>query len=240
MNKDQGNHEMSIVTIAGQYGSMSDSIADHLARRLDWRLSNHDITTRVADKIGISEEEAVMHDEHAYGFFDRFLFHMAYNYPAVYAHDQLENPQIAIEQEKLCHEVQQLVIGEVAREGHVVIVGRGSQVLLADQQRVLHVRIVAPFAQRVQVTMQEACIDETRACRLVRRMDQRQSYFYRSRYKYDVNDPALYDLVLNTSVCDLDRQVDLICLALEHKALPSPALASTPAQLATISALSTH
>ena len=32
------------------------------------------------------------------------------------------------------------------------------------------------------------------------------------------DDPALYDLVVNTAVLDLDRIVDLVCLALEDKA----------------------
>jgi cytidylate kinase len=38
------------------------------------------------------------------------------------------------------------------------------------------------------------------------------------QYQRSVDDPLLYDLVVNTGILDLDSAVDLICLALQRKA----------------------
>jgi cytidylate kinase len=230
MSKQQNNCGMSVITISGQYGSGSDDIAAHLARRLHWQISNAEIITRVAAEVGLSETEAIVHDEHAFGALDRFLLFMTHSAPEVCFNSSIANPQIILGQEKLCHEVQQQVIGEIARTGQAVIVGRGAQVLLAGQRNVLHVRVVAPFTQRVQYVRRESYMKESAARTLVRKMDRKQAYFYQSCYHRDVDDPALYDLVINSSTLDLERQVDLICLALEHKALQLQQVIAVPVE----------
>ena len=112
----------------------------------------------------------------------------------------------------------QHVVRAAANTGHVVIVGRGGQFLLADRRDVLHLRIVAPLELRVAyVTRREE--PNINAARVrVQEKDRARDRNMQIQFHRKPDDPHLYDLVINTAVLDLDRIVDLICLALEDKA----------------------
>ena len=52
----------------------------------------------------------------------------------------------------------------------------------------------------------------------VQAKDRARERYMQTQYHCHHEDPHLYDLVIDTAVLDLDRSVDLICLALEFKA----------------------
>src|SRR5207245_11209947 len=110
------------------------------------------------------------------------------------------------------------IITAAATTGHVVIVGRGGQVLLADKRDVLHVRVVAPLEQRVAYVVLREGLDTEAARRRVQAKDQARTRYMQTRYRLQHEDPHLYDLVVNTSVLSLDSALDPICLALAGKA----------------------
>jgi CMP/dCMP kinase len=110
------------------------------------------------------------------------------------------------------------IITAAVTTGPVVIVGRGGQVLLADKRDVLHVRVVAPLEQRVAYAVRREGLDLEAARRRVQAKDHSRTRFMQTQYRSQHENPHLYDLVINTAVLDLDKAVDLICLALEGKA----------------------
>src|SRR5436309_10484681 len=57
--------QMRAVTISREYGSGGGEIAARLAERLGWHLVDHEVVVEVARVLGISEDEAEAHDEHA-------------------------------------------------------------------------------------------------------------------------------------------------------------------------------
>ncbi len=65
--------EMSAITISRQYGSGGGEIAARLAQRLDWQLIDHEIVAQVAHSLGITEEEAEVHDERVQSLIERAL-----------------------------------------------------------------------------------------------------------------------------------------------------------------------
>ncbi len=110
------------------------------------------------------------------------------------------------------------IITAATATGHVVIVGRGGQVLLADKRDVLHVRVVAPLEQRVAYVVRREGLDTEAARRRVQAKDQARTRYMQTQYESQHEDPHLYDLVINTAILPLDSVVDQICLALEGKA----------------------
>jgi cytidylate kinase len=99
-----------------------------------------------------------------------------------------------------------------------VIVGRAGQVLLAQRRDVLHVRVVAPLKQRITYVARREGLDEASAQVRVQLKDRDRARYLQMQYQRSVDDPLLYDLVVNTGILDLDSAVDLICLALQRKA----------------------
>jgi cytidylate kinase len=229
-------NQMRAVTISREYGSGGGEIAARLAWRLRWQLVDHALVERVASEFGTSQEEAETHDEHVQGMVSQALNSLLYLYPAAMASTP---PEAFLSDEEYCDAFNRIVRAAAAR-GHVVIVGRASQVILAELRDALHVRVIAPFEKRVVYVMQREGVDRHTAESRIRRKDhERASYLEREFHRHP-DDAHLYDLVLNTSLLDLESVVDIICFALQQKARglakktselgPATGLARYPAQ----------
>jgi hypothetical protein len=106
-----------------------------------------------------------------------------------------------------------LVIRGLAKEGNVLIVGRGGQVLLRKHPGAFHVQIVAPFAQRVRTVMVSEKLDKRAAESRVRANDRARADYLRRYHGVDWLDPTLYHLVINTGHVPVAAAVDLIVKA---------------------------
>ncbi len=213
---------MRAITISREYGSGGGEIAARLARRLGWQLIDHAVIEQTARELEVYETEVEKHDEeYVESTLSRILNRIRpassagftpSGGPAVFA-----SPPRAAEtrayQETLRH-----IITAAATTGHVVLVGRGGQVLLADKRDVLHVRVVAPLELRVAYVVHREGLDLDAAHRRVQAKDRARTRYMQTHYRCQHEDPHLYDLVIDITVLDLDSAVDLICLALERKA----------------------
>ncbi len=213
----QGAPAMSAITISRQYGSGGGEIAARLAQRLHWQLIDHEIVAGVAHELGITEEEAAAHDEYAEDFVSSVLNAIRQAAPAFLANAPVAPVSPAAEADSY-HEALHQVVETAVRSGHVVIVGRGAQVLLAQRRDVLHVRVVAPLKRRIVYVARREGLDEARAQARIQLKDQDRIRYLQAQHHRHVDDPLLYDIVINTGVLDLESAVELICLALERKA----------------------
>lgn len=208
-----GITEMRAVTISREYGSGGGEVATRLAARLGWKLVDHEVVAQVASELGVTEEEAEDLDEHAQGLVARILSGMQ---GAEYS--LMVSPTTPVSYDNEYRTAVTHVVQAAAEAGHVVIVGRGSQVILADRRDVLHVRIVAPLEKRIEYVARREELDESEATRRINMKDRDRSRYLHAHYKCGPDEPHLYDLVVNTGVLDLDSIVDMVSLALERKA----------------------
>src|SRR5467141_628396 len=84
------------------------------------------------------------------------------------------------------------IVRAAAARGHVVIVGRASQVILADLHDVLHVRIIAPFEKRVAYVMQREGGDRHAAESRIRMKDHHRAKYLQMEYHQKPEDMHLY------------------------------------------------
>jgi cytidylate kinase len=103
-----------------------------------------------------------------------------------------------------------LVIRGLAREGQVLIVGRGGQVLLEKHPRATHVQIVAPMDHRIEVIMERLNLNRRDAQSRVRASDRARFDYVRRYHNVDWLDPTLYHLTINSGRASLATAVDLI------------------------------
>jgi cytidylate kinase len=113
-----------------------------------------------------------------------------------------------------------MVIRDLAREGNVVIAGRGGQVLLRDMPRALHVQIVAPYQQRVIVLAERDGISQEEAARRVKASDQARRDYMRRYHRVDWLDPILYDMVINTNKIPISLAASMIVDAFRQLQAP--------------------
>ncbi len=217
MSEDQvAPTRMRAITISREYGSGGGEIAMRLAKRLGWRLVDHEAVVEVAEHLGVSEEEAAAHDEQVEGLLSRILTSMQTIEPVGYVNVTVPVP-ITVNARDYRVALEKVVTSAVVA-GNVVIVGRGAQVILAQQHDVLHVRVVASLEQRIPYVMRREGLDQETARRRIQAKDRNRVRYLQSEYRRHPEDPHLYDLVVNTNIVDLNSIVDLICLGLERKA----------------------
>jgi len=211
---------MRAITISREYGSGGGEIAARLAHTLGWRLVDHEVVVRVARELGVSEEDAAEHDERTESLFSRILIGMQSIQPPVYV--EASTAPILLTNENDYRNALNKVVTAAVESGNVVIVGRGSQVLLAQRRDVLHVRIVASLEGRIQYVMSREGLAQDAARSRIQAKDRDRARYLQAEYQRDPTDAHLYDLVVNTNVIDLDSAVDVINLALERKARRLP------------------
>jgi CMP/dCMP kinase len=209
---------INVITISQSYGSDGYRVAAKLAFRLQWLLTDYEITSQVIQHLDMPQEEAEIHPEHAYGFIDRFFFAMLATGESLSALSTLFTTPVSSQGlEKLCHETSNHAVKAISQSGQQIIIGHGAQVVLADRPDVLHIHVVTPFAQRIRNVMQREMLNEAQATAYIRRKDRQRARYFQSVHHRDVNDPLLYDLVLNSDGLELESLVDLISLALKRK-----------------------
>ncbi len=208
---------MRAVTIACEYGSGGDEIAAHLAGRLGWHLLDHaEIVARVAHRLGVMEEEADAHDERVESLASRIFIRSVHGVPASLG----PIPPIPSEPtDQAYREALRQVVEAATSDDQVVIAGHGGQMILADRRDALHLYVVASLEQRVSYVARHVGLGEIRARAHIRLKDRDHDRYLQAWHRRRVDDPHLYDLVVNTSLLDINSAVALIGLALERKAI---------------------
>src|SRR5881275_3121430 len=167
------SNQMHAVTISREYGSGGGEIAARLARRLGWQLIDHQIVAKAASELGVHETVVQAHDEHVGGVVSR-IFQWPYPTPP--------------EDAQAYYGMLRRVVMEAANTGHVVIVGRGGQALLADRRDVLHVRVVAPLEQRVAYVVRREGLDTDAARKRVQEKDSARTRYLQTQFHCEPDD----------------------------------------------------
>ncbi len=182
-----------ILTVSRQMGSLGRAVAEEAAQCLKCRLIWREVINQAALRAGVPEVALATIDDIGFlGLHPRRADMLAY------------------------HRAVRQVMAELAQEGEVVIVGRAGQVILQDEPEAVHVRVIAPCATRIARTAADKKISIEQAKGLVERSDQFRRNYLRRFYHVEVDDPCLYDLILNTEHMDVKSAADVIC-ALAHR-----------------------
>ena len=215
MNEDMDTiARMRAITISREYGSGGGEIAARLAQRLGWQLVDHEVVVEVANALGVSEAEAEAHDEHVEGLASRILSSLQLVEPIML----VGSTNLPEADERKYRDALFEVVEAAVTQGHVVIVGRGSQILLAQRRDVFHARIIAPLELRIAYVMQREGLNQNDARSRIQMKDRDRIRYLQAEHHQSPEDAHLYDLVINTGVIDLDSAIDLIALAVERKA----------------------
>jgi hypothetical protein len=102
------------------------------------------------------------------------------------------------------------VIRDLARAGDVVIIGRGSNIILADTPGVIHIGLVAPLDVRANNLMRRENLSREEAEAYGGELEQARVTFYRKFFKVSPYDPALYHAVLNMGMLQQKTAAEII------------------------------
>jgi len=193
-----------------------------LADRLHADFLGPQLIDEVAHRLELPKEEVEAADEQPGSFLQRLLIALAAASPehAVTAESPTWTPPYSDPQSdprRAVLEYTQQVIGEAARSGNVVIVGRGGAYVLHDLPGALHVFLRADESTRVKAVMEREHIGEEDARRRVKQTDENRRAYIRQVYGHTWDLPSHYDLVVDTGRLGYDATVDAILAALKGR-----------------------
>jgi len=114
------------------------------------------------------------------------------------------------------HEALMRVLGTFAKRGLAVILGRGSAFALPEE-RTLRVLLVASRPYRIARLQTATGCDPAAAAQRIELEEQQRIQFNRHHFDVDPDDPALYDLVVNTETLGIDGATRMICEAVTER-----------------------
>ena len=186
---------IDIVTVEREYGCGGGEIAKRLSERLGWKLWDHLLTEEIARLAkcpeSVVENREERNDPLYYRLFKSFL-RGSYE-GSINAH------KLKMVDSECILQFTKRVVGEVAKAGNCVIVGRGSQHFLENRPGTLRVFLYAPSEDKVRRLIARGK-SEAEARELVDTVDRDRVAFIQKYFHVEWPTRALYHVMINTSV----------------------------------------
>jgi cytidylate kinase len=186
--------DVNVLTISRQYGAGGTELARMLAGRFGFRVIDNELLTMAAEQGGMDLAKIERVYEQRPSFQDLRVYK-----------ERSEKYVTAVNE----------VLERLARDGQVIIVGRGANLALLHHPNVFNLRVVADFGARVERVMAREKLSETDARRLITDSDYAREAYYRYLYSVMPDDPLVYDMILNTSRVTLEEAAAMVAAAFE-------------------------
>lgn len=204
---------MPVITISRQYASGGSDIARIVAQQLGWQLVDNQFVDRVAEQAGLPREEVEEREERVPGLVERLARALAISSPEAFV-ATAEPPQARFgTEEELVRATETVIRQAVQEESRLVMVGRGAQACLPQQEASMHVFIVAPREVRIDDAIQRLGVDRSKAEEVLDRKDDGRRRYVRTYYDREWENASNYHLVINTGVFTHEQAATMLISA---------------------------
>jgi cytidylate kinase len=94
--------------------------------------------------------------------------------------------------------------------GNAIFIGRGANIIMANQKSALHVRLVAPFARRVRQIEEHHRLGTQEAVELIAATDDARRRYIKHYFRAEIDDPINYHFVVNTGLTGYEEAARMI------------------------------
>jgi cytidylate kinase len=188
---------IKIITIEREYGCGGGDIAQLLARHLGWKLWDQLLTEEIARLAKCSRSVVAVREERA----DPLYYRLFKSFLRGSYEGSINAPKLKLVDSETIVTFTRHVVEHAAKDGNVVIVGRGSQQFLKDRSDTLRVFLYAPRESKIHrlVTRGKA---EKEAEELIDTVDRERADFIKKYFSAEWPGRAIYQAMINTSCGD--------------------------------------
>lgn len=178
---------MAVIAISRQVAALGDEVADALAHELGYTfIGRKDVEKRIVE-LGFPAEKLEKYDERKPGFF----------------------ASLAKDRDGYLNYMRTAIL-EAANRGNCVLIGRGTFVVLENVPNLIAIRFVSDDAVRIRRLMDEFNWTEKQALQRINESDENRRGFHQNFFNIENENPAHYQITLNTSRISLENTVALI------------------------------
>jgi len=185
---DEDHAPAFTIAISRETAVDAGAVAQALARRLGWKVWDHELLVLIAHQLHTKASDLVPVDETHINWLQESIECLL---------DMHTVSQVAY--------VHQLVktLDALAALGNSVVVGRGAAHIL-PAETTLRVRLIAPREERIEYQARLTDGNRHAAQRYIDHTDRQRRRFVQEHFHKDPDDPANYDLVLNMARLPID------------------------------------
>ena len=186
-----------LISISRQCGSRGGDVGRLVAERLAFSFYSQELVHEIATAAHVHSGAVETFDEHPRGGLETMVREIL-DGEAFAAPDYIKYLRA--------------VLRSLGRRGNGVVVGRGGHVVL-DPDLTLKVRTYAPMEERVRYTAERHGVSIAQGEAIVRRVDRERAAWYRQHFAVDWEDPAMFDLSINTARIPLSQCAEIVAAA---------------------------
>jgi len=190
-----------VVTVSRLAGSGGRRLAEALAQRLDLRLHDQSLVDRIARDNDLRRSAVAQLDERTVSQVQ--LWVQGILQQRIFMRDEYHAALVE-------------AVTTLAARGGCVFLGRGANLILGDSAD-LRLRVIAPFALRVDRLCARSGLEPDKAGESLRMTDEQRASFVRKVFGEEPGAAENYDLVLNAASLDLEAMVDHAALHLARR-----------------------
>jgi cytidylate kinase len=189
------------ITISREIGCQGEELAQRLGERLGWQVFDREIVEYIANNAHVRKEMVEMFDGKTRNELNNWILTIL--------------DQHALSSDRY---FQHLVttITSIARHGRAIILGRGANFILPDENA-LKLRIAAPLKNRIQYVAKLKKIGEDVAVGQIKKAEHEHEAFIKQLFHDTPNNHLNYDLVLNLGKMDFNTAEETIITAFMKK-----------------------
>ena len=199
-NRRSGNPFVTISRQTGAYGiTMAEALEEYLRnherrQKCPWTVFEKDLLQKVVEQHNLPETVLPYLSESTISEIQDMLEETLGLHPSQYT---------------LAHKTSETIL-HLARLGYVIIIGRGANIITAQLSGGVHIRLVGSFENRVNNIQKYLKIEGKKAREYVIQEDQNRINYIKKHFGKDINDPLLYDFVINVDKVPSQEAVALI------------------------------
>ncbi len=187
-----------VISIGRQFGAGGRVIGQRLAKELGYKYYDKELIPLAAKSVGFDPMVFETIDE-----CPRYLrFFKNFTDAGTSDSNYMSNGKL--------FKIQSDVLRELANESPCVVVGRCSDYVLRDNDRMVSVFFHATEEYRIKAVMERNGVNEKKALKMMKRNDNNRRNYYETYTGKEWGDGASYDLCLNVSKLGEDKVVEII------------------------------
>ncbi len=210
---------MAVLTISRQFGAGGLTLGQEIADKLGYSFVSDEIINMIAKKARVSQGWVQSIEKEAGNKLQRLISSII---PRGLVDRILDDQQGYIDEE-IYLDLLEKIVRQIASDDNCVILGRGGQYILKDQNNVFHVLLIASKKDRISFMETNYKLNRQQATQVVNAEDKRRTALYRKLHQSDYDSPDHYHLTLNMSRLTLNAASAMICQVLKSGHLFNPA-----------------
>ena len=204
---------MALVTISRQFGAGGLLLGERVCKKIGFRLIDEGSLNDIARNAKVSPDwlEAVEKEAASNAL---YLLSSIVSKGIFYRTPGL--PSEEVERKKYIDTLTK-IMKAMAEKGGYVIIGRGSQFILQDYPRSIHILLISEYEKRVRLVAETFKISDAKAMEMIREKEKERSALATHIFKKNMDDPSYYHLVINTGKVPLESAVEIVSAMTEDR-----------------------